>query len=54
MPAAEIIVPSAIGLRIIDNGASRRRTQNAHFRARRADHADHSTTEASSRLYEYN
>ena len=23
---------------IIDNGASKRRTQNTHFRARRADH----------------
>ena len=28
-----------IGIRIIDNGASRRRTRNARFRARRADHS---------------
>ena len=27
-----------IGILIIDNGASRRRTRNARFRARRADH----------------
>ena len=28
-----------IGIRIIDNGGSRRRTRNARFRARRADHS---------------
>ena len=30
-----------IGIRIIDNGASRRRTRNARFRARRADHSSY-------------
>ena len=34
------------GLYIIDNGASRHRTRNARFRARRADH---STTNGTSR-----